>query len=65
MQRGHISGERYCGNYATRKVHDLTNEQQACNINEFVAAGEDIPFLSLEIAARAGYSYCEHCIAVI
>ena len=64
MQRGHLDGERYCGNYTTRKVHDLVNEQSACNIDEFVNSGDDIPFLSLEIAIRAGYAYCEHCIVI-
>lgn len=65
MRRGHINGERYCGNYTTRKVHDLLNEHKACNVKEFVDAGDEIPFASLEIATQSGYSYCEHCLVNI
>ncbi len=62
MNRGHLTNERYCGNYTTRKVHDLNNEKPDCNIDDFVNSGDDIPFDSLDIATRTGYSCCEHCI---
>ena len=62
MQRGHINGERYCGDYITRKVHDLGNEQAACKISELLSSGDDIPFESLEIAIQTGYRHCEYCL---
>ena len=58
MPRGHVVEERYCGNYITRRVHDLQNEQKDCLIDDF-----DIPFVSLEIAEKSGYRPCEHCLS--
>lgn len=61
MQRGHVDGERYCGNYVTRKVHDLQNEHENCLVNDFIDSGNDIPFINLEIAQQSGYTPCEYC----
>jgi len=65
MRQVHINGERYCGNYLTKKVHDLKNVQKKCSVESMTAAGVDIPFESLEVALRAGYSNCENCICII
>ena len=62
MRRGHVEAEYYCGHYLTKKVHDLRNLQKRCNSDCLLMAGDDIPFATLEIAFKAGYSSCEHCI---
>ena len=62
MQRGHVNGERFCGDYVTRKVHDLQNEKKSCLINDIVDSGNDIPFINFEIARQSGYSPCEYCL---
>ena len=61
-KRGHINGEKYCGNFATRKVHDLHNEKVNCQIDACVKAGEDIPFAHLDIARLSGYENCKYCM---
>ena len=64
MRRGYANSERYCGNYLTKEVHDLLNTQNKCFIEDAIDSGEDIPFENLEIASKAGYSCCEHCLSV-
>ena len=61
-KRGHIKGERYCGNFMTREVHDLHNEQQSCGIDVLSESGNEIPLASLEVAKRLGYSNCKNCL---
>ena len=63
MPQGHVNGERYCGNYLNKKVHDLLNAHKSCFIKDLIDSGDDIPIESLEIATKAGYSYCEHCLS--
>ena len=62
MYKGHLKGERFCGNYMTRKVHDLQNEKSDCHIKLTIESGEEIPFQSLEIAVQSGYRPCRHCL---
>lgn len=62
MNSGHLNGERYCGNYVTRKVHDLQNEHKKCHIKLTIESGDEIPFHSLEIAVQSGYKPCRHCL---
>jgi len=63
MQKGHTRTERYCGNYLTKRVHDLLNIQRDCYIKDVIDSGDDIPFENLDIANIAGYSYCEYCLS--
>jgi hypothetical protein len=60
--RGNMSGERYCGNTATKEVHDLDNENTNCQIDEIIKAGNDRPFNTLTEALAAGYRACAWCL---
>ena len=62
VQRGHLNGERFCGDYSTRTVHDLKNENRKCHIKKTIEAGDEIPFINLEIAMQSGYKRCQHCL---
>ena len=59
---GHMNGERYLGNKNTTEVHDLDNEQTNCQIDEIIAAGNDVPFQTHQAAKTAGYDNCAYCI---
>jgi hypothetical protein len=41
--RGHMNGERYCGNTDKKEVHDLDKEHTNCQIDEIIVAGHDKP----------------------
>lgn len=65
MRRFHwpFNGRRYIGNKNTMEVHDLDNEQIACQIDDIdpqyiVTFGPD----SLETAHDEGFDNCVHCI---
>ena len=60
--RGHMRGERYCGNTSTKEVHDLDNEKTQCQIDEIITAGHDKPFNSLQAAHNAGYDNGHYCL---
>ncbi len=57
-----MNGERYCGNAATREVHDLDKESPNCQIDELIRAGHDRPFNLLADAHAAGYDNCAWCL---
>lgn len=59
-----MNGERYLGNKSPSKkeVHDLDNEKTQCQIDEIIAAGNDVPFNSQSSANSAGYDNCAHCL---
>ncbi len=59
---GNMNGERYCGNKNTTEVHDLDNEQTNCQIDEIIAAGNDVAFNSLADAHNEGYDNCHYCL---
>jgi len=61
--RGHMDGERYCGNASSKEVHDLDNEQANCQIDEIIDAGNDRPFHTLAGAHAAGCDDdCHWCL---
>jgi hypothetical protein len=63
--KGNLNGEQYLGNTSTQQVHDLENEQpreNACQVDEIIAAGHDTPFKSLAAAHGAGYGDCDYCL---
>lgn len=59
---GRMNGERFLGNTNKKEVHDLDNEKPACQIDEIIRAGHEVPFNSKESAHAAGYDNCAHCI---
>lgn len=59
---GNMNGERYCGNAASKEVHDLDNENTNCQIDEIIRAGNDRPFDTLAAAHAAGYDNCAYCL---
>lgn len=60
--RGHMNGERYCGNKNKLEVHDLDQETTNCQIDEIIDAGNDKPFDFLSDAHAAGYDNCHYCL---
>jgi len=60
--RGHVVDERFCGNYVTREVHDLSKEKAECQLTDVIEKGDDIPFETLEVAHKVGYRNCKHCL---
>jgi hypothetical protein len=58
---GHMNGERYLGNKKHKEVHVLDNEKANCQINEIIAAKDDVPFDSLSVAHSEGYDNCAYC----
>lgn len=63
---GNMNGERYLGNKNKKEVHDLDNEDAAangCQIDEIIAAGNDVPFDSLAAAHNTGYDNCAKCLS--
>jgi hypothetical protein len=63
--RGHMNGEQYLGNTSKKEVHDLDNEKTGanqCQIDGIIAAGNDMPFISLAAAHSAGYDNCAYCL---
>lgn len=62
--RGSMKGERYLANKnpSKKEVHDLDNEKTQCQIDEIIAAGNDMPYNSQATANAAGYDNCAHCI---
>ena len=59
---GNMKGERYLGNKNHKEVHDLDNEQPNCQIDEIIAAKDDVPFNTLSDAHNQGYDNCAHCL---
>lgn len=61
---GNMNGERYCGNSDAdnMEVHDLDQENNNCQIDEIIAAGNDVPFNSLSAAQNKGYDNCHWCL---
>ncbi len=60
-----MSGEKYLGNFHTKEVHDLDNEdtrRDGCQIDEIITAGHDRPFTSLVTAHAQGYDNCAKCL---
>lgn len=63
--KGNMKGEQYLGNKSKKEVHDLDNEKTGanqCQIDEIIAAGNDVPFTSASAAKAAGYDNCNYCI---
>ncbi len=64
-RRGHMNGERFCGNSNKKEVHDLDKEdasKNGCQIDEIINAGHDRPFDSLAVAHAQGYDNCAKCV---
>jgi len=59
---GHMNGEQYCGNTNEMEVHNLDNEQENCQIDEIIEAGNDKPYTSLSNAHDDGYDNCHWCL---
>ena len=59
---GNMNGEQYCGNTATKEVHDLDKEKSNCQIDEIIRAGHDKPFNTLSSAHQAEYDNCAWCL---
>lgn len=62
---GKMNGEQFLGNTSKKEVHDLDNEDTAgngCQIDEIIAAGNEIPFKTLAVAHAAGYDNCAKCL---
>ncbi len=59
-----LFGVPFCGNAGPvkREVHNLDRETRACGIYGIMAAGQAVPFWTLEEARAAGYEACGHCI---
>ena len=59
-----MAGERYLANAAddTLELHDLDNEQSACQIDLILRAGAAMPFHTLPAGRAAGYDDCGFCI---
>jgi len=51
---------RYLGNAGSRELHDLTNEQPSCQIDE-IRSDHRVPFDDVESAVEAGYDFCAYC----
>lgn len=60
--KGNMKGERYLGNKRHKEVHDLDNEQANCQIDEIIAAKDDVPFGWLSEAYNQGYDNCAYCL---
>ena len=63
--KGHMGGQRYCGNIESREIHDLDHEKPVCQINEIITACHDRPFESLTQAHLEGFDDCLWCIGVL
>jgi hypothetical protein len=61
---GHMNGERYLANTNPSKleVHDLDNENNNCQIDEIIKAGNDKPYNWKYEANRDGFDNCYWCI---
>lgn len=59
---GNMNGEQYLANKNEMEVHDLDNEKVNCQIDEIIAAGNDVPYTSLSDAHRDGYDNGAYCI---
>jgi hypothetical protein len=57
-----MNGEQFLGNTSTTEVHDLDKENTNCQINEIIAAGNDVPFRTLQAAKAQGYDNCHYCL---
>ena len=59
-----MNGEQYLANKnpSAREVHDLDNENNNCQIDEIIRAGNDVPYTSLSAARTAGYDPCHWCL---
>ena len=53
---------KHLGNKAKKEVHDLDKEKPQCQINEIIAAGHAVSFITLEQAHREGFDNCAFCI---
>lgn len=51
---------RYLGNSSTRELHDIRNEQAACQIDE-IRIDRCVRFKSTREAEALGYDYCAYC----
>ena len=64
-RNGNMNGEQFLGNVNKQEVHDLDKEDTAgngCQIDEIIAAGNDTPFVTLDMARIAGYDNYAKCI---
>ena len=62
---GNLRAERYLGNTAEKRIHDLDHESvgaDECQIDAIIAAGHDRPFNSLWEAHVEGYIDCVSCL---
>ncbi len=59
-----LVGNQFLGNANTTEVHDLTKEQQQCQIATIVQNGHAVTFSpdTLAQARSEGYDNCHHCI---
>jgi hypothetical protein len=54
--------QQFMGNTRSKEVHDLDQEQPACQIDKILNAGHETPFLMLSTADGQGYHNCGHCM---
>jgi hypothetical protein len=61
--KGNMNGQKYVANTSPyrREVHDLDNENRACQIDEIIRAGQDMPYTSLDSARRDDFGQCAFC----
>lgn len=63
--QGTLLGQRYLGDGSTMKAHDLDNEKPECRIDDVVAAGDGVPFVTIASAHSASYADCSWCFAPV
>lgn len=55
-----IRSTRFLGNSATRELHDLQNEKNACRINQ-MRFDHIVNFKTIKVAQEIGYDFCAYC----
>lgn len=59
-----LYGKRYCGNFETKKLHDIDNISSECRISEIIEEGNAVVFTpdTLSKAYIEGYIDCKYCL---
>jgi hypothetical protein len=61
--KGRMDGERFLADQAKAVVHDLDGETSWCEIDDVVAAGNELAFETLDAAKVLGFTPCDYCVA--
>jgi len=57
-----LNSAQYCGDTASKEVHDLDRERISCLIGVILIDQHAVPFESLDIAHERGYKNCPFCL---